>query len=262
MFAITCNFTFIPVNEDFKSTIQNLEKSNTPFPSEHNLLGIAGFILVPSFIDTKEILYSPWMRQFEKDDDVREFFEITANPKKDGLILMNYDPSIKSNNPFSLGSVKFKKTAEVKGFAQNYGIYLKTGSAFILESLMKNREWDKQKIGDVDVRKISNGFPENITIAKEFWEGLDFAVLELKELFSNCGKTGFDVYGETKEKYDKEIYSILSLEYELNPSFIQMLAFDIERIESLLEFANAEMNESFAFYLQSVKEEYYSNIIS
>ena len=54
MFTQDCNFIFVPVDKDFKSLIQDIEISETPFPSETDLKNVAGFLMIPAFWTPKK----------------------------------------------------------------------------------------------------------------------------------------------------------------------------------------------------------------
>jgi len=257
MFTQDCNFIFVPVDENFKSLIQDIENSETPFPSELDLKGVAGFLMIPAFLDTKEILFSPWMSsKVFGDSGVRGNFVFTARPENDGMIMMNWDPTKKSKNPLAVGSVEFKKTADVPGFQQNYVIYFKTGSAFILQKLMEEREWIPEKVKDVDensIRKMGNSFPSNKTISKKYWDGLDYTVQELKEMFSSSSSTaGYETTGLLKINLEEEVYDLMLDEFKKDPDYFGQLKFDEPIILSMKGKALRDLEYDFLNMMETM----------
>lgn len=257
MFTQDCNFIFVPVDENFKSLIQDIENSETPFPSELELKGVAGFLMVPAFLDTKEILFSPWMSNKEfGSTEIKGNFVFTARPENDGMIMMNWDPTKKSKNPLAVGSVEFKKTAEVPGFQQNYAIYFKTGSAFILQKLMEEREWVPERVKDVDedsIRKMGNCYPANKTISRKYWDGLDYTVQELKEMFAACSSTaGYETTGLLKSNLEEEVYEIMLEEFKKDPEYFVQLKFDEPIILSMKERATRDLENDFLNALEQM----------
>ena len=165
------------------------------------------------------------------------------------MIMMNWDPTKKSGNPLAVGSVEFKKTAEVPGFQQNYAIYFKTGSAFILQKLMEEREWAPERVKDVDedsIRKMGNSFPANKTISRKYWDGLDYTVQELKEMFAACSTTsGYETTGLLKSNLEEEVYGIMLEEFKKDPDYFIQLKFDESIILSMKNKALRDLEYDF-----------------
>lgn len=258
MFTQNCNFLFVPVDKDFKSRIDDLSTSRTPFPSETDLNGVTGFLLIPAFVDTKEILFSPWMKNHESPN-IKGYYLITADPYKDGLIMMNWDPSKKQVHPPGVnvvGTVQYKATATVPGFQQNYAVYLLTGTAFIIEKYLKAMDWEEVYVKDTDdliERKLSNAFPENKTIAHKSWDGLSAISEVLKKIFGVAGpKMGFKISGESKEVTESNIFELMSEEFYANQNLFKSLTFDNEVIEFLKVRAEKAGQEEFFSYLSSL----------
>ena len=251
MFTQDCNFIFVPVDKDFNSLITDLSISDTPFPSQMDLNGIAGFLIVPAFLDTKEILFSQWMDVNNPDTpNISGNFLITANPNNDGKIMMNWDPTKKSANPLSIGSVQYKKTATVPGMQQNYAIFLKTGSALLLEKLLLGNEWAPQTIKEIidsdAYRKSSNSYPRNKTIAKQYWDGIDYTIKDLKEIFAACSTTlGYKIKADVKLNMDHNVYEVLLETYKEDPEYFTTLRFDLPIIESCIEKAKNDLEIEF-----------------
>jgi hypothetical protein len=257
MFTQDCNFIFVPVDKDFKSLIQDIENSETPFPSELDLKNVEGFLLVPAFLDTKEILFSPWMSSKDFGGmGIRGNIVFTARPENDGMIMMNWDPSKKSQNPLAVGSVEFKKTAEVPGFQQNYAIYLKTGSAFILQKLMEEREWVPERVKDISedsIRKMGNSYPANKTISRKYWDGLDYVTQELKEMFVACSSSiGYESEGLLKGNLGMEVYEIMLEEFKNDPDYFVQLKFDQPILEKMRYHALSNLENEFLEALNSM----------
>ena len=260
MFTQDCNFIFIPVDKDFNSMINNLETSDTAFPSEMDLKGVAGFLLIPAFLDTKEILFSPWMKNHETSE-IKGHMVITAKPENDGIIMMNWDPSKKQEAPKTpgvtvVGSVQFKKTATVPGFQQNYVLYLKTGSAFIFEKLLTSNEWYSEYVSAAlidSVRKLGNAYPANKTLAYKSWDGLSGLVQFLKEAFSGCSSTiGYELSGTTKINIEHEVFELMSDSFYEDPTYFATLTFDTPIIESFKEKAQKHGQNEFFEHLSSL----------
>lgn len=254
MFTQNCNFIFVPVDKDFKSLIPDITKSNTPFPSEMNMgTNIAGFLLVPAFLDTREIMNSPWMKSHDDTPDIKGYYSLTSDPRKDGPILMNLsDPSSVSSGAFSGIATTYKgnlsgtekKVAMVPGFQQHYGFYFKSGSAWVLEKLMLDEGWEPEKMSDVTDRKVANGFPDNKTISKYFWEGLDGTIKSLKELFGACSSSfGFVLSGETEDKYKNKVSDLLLDLFKTNPGYFMALNIDKGISEQVMERAKETEGE-------------------
>ena len=258
MFTQDCNFIFVPVDKDFNSLIDNLETSDTSFPSELDLNGVAGFLLVPAFLDTKEILFSPWMKSHEFPD-IKGYFLVTARPENDGIIMMNWDPTKKQEVPKGvnvIGTVEFKKTATVPGFQQNYVIYMKTGTAYIFEKLLRNHDWESEYVSQVlstSVRKIANAYPANKTISIKLWEGLSIMSQFLKEVFAASSSTiGFEISGDTKTVLEKEVFDILSDTFYDEPTYFSTLSFDPGIIEMAKNKAQKEGQIEFFDHLSKL----------
>ena len=155
----------------------------------------------------------------------------------------------KEKNPKSLGVVEFKKTATVPGFQQNYAIYLKTGSAFILESLMRSSEWESLLVEDeckVSVRKLSNAHPSNKTISKKYWDGLDLTIRDLKEMFGAASLTaGYEIKREILASRSKEVYELLISLFRTNPKRLSELKFDKAIVDRCIPYAESELEYEF-----------------
>ena len=261
MFTQDCNFIFVPVDENFKSLIDDLSTSKTIFPSELDIKGITGFLLIPAFLDTKEILFSPWMKHNDEETpDVTGNLIITARPENDGMIMINHDPANKSNNPLAIGTVEFKKTAVVPGIQQNYGIYLKTGSALILELLMKDDGWDSQTVEEAlegSIRKIGNSFLPNKTIYKQYWDGLSYTIAKLKEFFGGCSSTiGYEIKGETKDYLENKVYNLLLQEFNKDPEYFSILKLDKNIVDYCIEKSIQNLEDSFTEALNKLSLNY------
>jgi len=258
MFTQDCNFIFVPVDKDFNSLVDNLETCSTSFPSEMDLKGVAGFLLVPAFVDTREILYSPWMKQHEVNY-IKGYFLITASPEKDGIIMMNWDPSKKQEHPKGVnvvGTVQYKKTATVPGFQQNYVVYLKTGTAFIFEKLLKSYDWEEEYVREVianSVRKLANAYPANKTLSYKSWDGLSAISQLLKETFAASSSTiGFEISGDAKMNLEQEVFDILSDTFYDEEEYFKSLTFDPGIISMAKEKAERADQKEFAEYLSKL----------
>ena len=209
MFGQNCDFLFIPVDRDFNCLISDLTYSTTPMPSKTNIAGVAGFVMVPAFLDTKEIINSPYMNMVE-NPDISGRFTITDDHRVDGKILINYDPN---NIPPGTVPEMFKapkKTATIPGFSQNYGFYFKSGSAWVIEALMKEEGWEEESLKNASrIRKRANGYDSNVALHMEFFQ-LEDALESIQSLFgASSSSFGYRLSGATEEKYKNRVSDLL-----------------------------------------------------
>ena len=200
LLGLTSIFTFVPVDKNFKSLDSNLTKSKTPLPSEITIPGIKGFLLVPTTIETSKMILSPYFKA--KSPTVDGTISYTRDSKKDGIIAMNGGDEFTTGSKTGVASI----SANVPGFGQQPALYFKSGSAFILEILMKKNDWEERTVGDIRGKRISNGFPDNKCVEVTCWETIEVAGSMLREIFaaasSDCGLIINWEKIEDPEKYD------------------------------------------------------------
>ncbi len=190
-------FIFVPVDKNFKSLDRDLPNSKTLFPSELTGLGAAGYLLVPSTVETFQFINSPYFKKAYPTTSGG--ISYTKNPDKDGVIVMNGGDAYSTGKSTGVASV----TADVPGFSQNAAFYFKSGNALILEILMKREGWEEIFIKDL-ARKIGNGFESNKAIQNTFWGGIEDEGQIMKELFAASSEDiGLEITDEeVKKRYD------------------------------------------------------------
>ena len=167
---------FIPVDKNFKCVDSNLTTSKTPLPSERDNTGVAGYLLVPATVESAQAIFGPYFKQPSKSTSVEVGY--TKKPENDGYIVMNGGAASAART--GVASV----SADVPGFGQQAAIYLKSGNAYIAETLMKKSDWEPGEIGDIKGKKMSNGFPSNRYLGCEYFGGMDDAIAGLREILA------------------------------------------------------------------------------
>jgi len=196
-FGFYMPFIFIPVDKKFKSLDPNLVSSSTPFPSERNNSGTAGYLLVPVTVEANQVVMGP-LRQ--KNDTTSGGIKYSKDTADDGIIVMNGGDEYSTGAKTGIASI----TAEVPGLGQQVGIYLKTGNAYIAEILMKKNYYEESIVGDIKGKKIGNGFKDNKVLGCEYFGGMDDAVAGFREILAaSSTDIGIDFVGNTMpENYD------------------------------------------------------------
>jgi hypothetical protein len=194
--AANLSFIFIPLDKNYKSLDNDITNSSTPLPSNNIKNGTVGYALVPASVETDKFLSSPYFKNETYSPGVAGHISFTKNTSQDGLIGMNGE---KGSSLTGIASI----SAEIPGFSQSAAIYLTTGNAFILETLMRREEWDEMKISDIRGRKIGNGFPDNTIMSCNFWGGLEDAAVSFKTILGAASDSiGLNLEEDLKEKYD------------------------------------------------------------
>jgi len=185
-------FMFIPVDSNLKSLIPNLSTSSTPLPSEGIPQNAKGYLIVPVTVETSMIMTSAYL--WTDYPGIQGRMNFVKNASTDGVIGMN---STAAEDQLNNALLKYgllpqaaparrstgitQVSAEVPGFSSNLAFYLNTGSAYVLEGLMRKNGWDKEKVSDLIGKKIANGFPDNTCMNNMFWS-LDDAMVGIKAL--------------------------------------------------------------------------------
>jgi hypothetical protein len=138
-----------------------------------------------------------------------------------------------------------KKFANIPGFTQNYGLYFKSGSAWVLEALMKDEGWDEQFMSGVSkIRKRANGYDSNKTIHGEFWS-LEETIEALQSLFgASSGSFGFKLSGSTEEKYKNKVSDLLLDLFKRDSVYFMSLNIDNDISDQVIERAKETEDEN------------------
>ena len=176
-------FTFIPVDSNFVSLDKDLVKSKTPLPSEDFKSGTHGYILLPTTMQTQELLLSPYFA--ESDSLVEGRIDYINNPSGEGIITNADSGPPQGWNPVpNRLTGKSSITSKIDGYSSGAGIFLKSGSALIAEMIMRNIQgWEKQPVSDLE-RKVLNGFPDNMCLSMNYWDGLETACQDIRALLA------------------------------------------------------------------------------
>ena len=171
-------FIFVPLDKKFKSIDKDLTLSKTLFPSERSNAGVAGYLLVPATAETSNFVRSQISQNIRT---VTGEINITKSPDDDGILTFNSDVQF---NPADYRSTGMKRvSAEIPGYLQQAGIYLKSGNALIFEMLVKKHAFYEEIFFEDIEERVASGFKGNKVLMLNYADMQD-CVSEVKELLS------------------------------------------------------------------------------
>lgn len=237
-FGFYLPFLFIPVDKNFKCVYSDLQSSNTPLPSERSNAGTAGYLLIPVTVECAQVLSGPYFRQPDKRTKVAVGY--SKDTSKDGFIVMN-GGKVDVN---AVGSTGFAPvTAEVPGFGQQAAIYLKSGNAYIAELVMKKMEWEKEEVGNLKGKKISNGFGPNNYLAGHYYGGMDDAIAGLREILAASSNDLGITFEDEKIAQEYDVTTELLDLFTKNPGEFMTLNFPQEIFDKVSQMAKEKEPE-------------------
>lgn len=192
-------FTFVPVDATLKSTIPNITTSDTPLPSEQSA---KSYLLIPTTAETSTLLFSPYFKS--PAPTVSGGAHYISSKSDEGFVSVNFDPTkgLPSFDPNKAPAV----TAEIPGFGNSVpAIHLKSGSANLLEMLMKKFDWEEKTVADIKARrKIGSGYDTNRIMTYLSYGTIEEVCEELKQILAVAtrGEMGFKLDPSLEERFD------------------------------------------------------------
>jgi hypothetical protein len=192
-------FTFVPVDASLKSTIANITTSDTPLPSEQSA---KSYLLIPTTAETGTILFSPYFKS--PAPTVTGAPHYITSKGEEGFVSVNHDASkgLPSLSPTKTPPV----TAEIPGLGNSVpAIHLKSGSANLLEMLMRKFDWEEKTVSDIKARrKIGSGYDTNRIMTYLSYGTIEDVCEELKQILAVAtnGEIGFKLDPSLEERFD------------------------------------------------------------
>lgn len=232
-------YIFIPLDKNFKCQYSDITNSKTELPSQRDNTGTAGYLLVPSTIETLHFNVQELPKPY---GDVTGTIKHTRKSDDDGLLLMNAPSDF---DPTKIGSTGVKTVyADVPGYLQNEGIYLKSGDALLLEFLLRRFDgFEEIPVSEIDER-VSNGFQSNTAVKLSF-EDLREAGTEMRSWLAAASDDSLGleiaINRRNRKKYDtsKELLELFKNEGAKFMSF----NFSTEKIAEMIELAKESVQE-------------------
>jgi hypothetical protein len=163
--------------------------------------------LVPTTAETSQLLFSPYFKQ--EANTVKGGLYYIKNKTDEGFVSVNYDssksvPGIPGST--SGGSSTPPVTAEIPGFGNGVpAIHLTSGSANLLELLMRKFDWEEKTVADIQKRrKIGSGYEPNKIMTYLSYGEIEEVCEDIKQLLAAAtnGSIGLKLDPSIEERFD------------------------------------------------------------